>query len=197
MKRLILHIAFWLIILLMILPAVQLQFRFIEEKPLNGAFTVSEKPAFTKAKWMTGEFQNGLEKYLKDNSGFRNFLVRLQNQVDFTFFRKANAEGATVGKHKQLYEYDYIRSWLAIDYPGDRFVQTKLQRLRYVQRYLKQEKGIDLVLVFEPGKASFIRNISRRITAEGKTGRQPTNVTWPWQKNRLLIILICIPISCS
>jgi hypothetical protein len=155
MKKAGLNIAFVLIIFLVIMPAIQLIFQPFKEKPLNGAFNLTEKPSLTIDKWNSGDFQRQAESYLKDNSGFRNFMVRLQNQLDFTFFRQANAEGAVIGKNKQLYEYDYIRSWLAIDYPGDSFIEKKLQRTKYVQEYLKREKGIDLVVVFEPGKASF------------------------------------------
>jgi len=167
MKKIKLHIAFIIIIILIALPAVQMKFHPFREKPLNGAFNLSEKPSFNKEKWSSGEFQGQVESYLKDYSGFRNFMVRLQNQVDFSLFRQANAEGAIMGKNKQLYEYDYIRSWLAIDFPGESFIEKKLQRTKYVQEYLKREKNIDLVVVFEPGKASFYHeNIPSRYAAK-------------------------------
>jgi len=155
MKKAVQYIPLVLIILLMSLPAIQMRWHLFREKPLNGAFVLAEKPDFSKQKWESGEYQSETEKYLKDHAGFRNFLVRLQNQIDYSFFRRANAEGATVGKNRQLYEYDYLRSWLAIDNPGESFITKKLNRAKYVQDYLKREKGIDLVIVFEPGKASF------------------------------------------
>ncbi|MBP6872799.1 MAG: hypothetical protein KBC43_12390 [Bacteroidales bacterium] len=155
MKKALPHILFAVILLIALLPAAQMRWSLIEEKPLNGAFELAEKPVLSYENWMSGDFQMQTEKYLKDHSGFRNFLIRLQNQLDFTLFKQANAEGATVGKKGQLFEYDYIRSWLALDYPGDSFLEKKLQRARFVQDYLKREKGIDLVVVFEPGKASY------------------------------------------
>jgi hypothetical protein len=170
MRKIGLNIAFGFIIFLMVLPALQMQLGLFNEKPLDGAFNLSEKPTFTKEKWYKGEFQGQVESYFKDHSGFRSFLVRLQNQVDFSLFRKANAEGAVVGKSKQLYEYDYVRSWLAIDYPGDSFVEKKLQRTKFVQEYLKREKNIDLVVVFEPGKASFYPEYLPSSYTRKKTG---------------------------
>ena len=167
MRRKGLHIAFYLHLLLMGLPVLQMTFHLFKEKPLNGAFTLADKPVLSKESWMNGSFQSGVEKYLKDHAGFRNFLVRLQNQIDFTFFKEAHAEGVVIGKQRQLYEYDYIRAWLAEDYPGDSFVEKKLLRLKYVQEYLKKEKGIDLVLVFEPGKASYYPEfIPEKYTSE-------------------------------
>lgn len=170
MKKIILNIAFGFILIMMVVPGIQLIFNLFHEKPLNGAFKLAEKPLFNMMNWKSGEFQENSERYLKDNSGFRNFLVRLQNQVDYSLFRQANAEGAVVGKNKQLYEYDYIRSWLAIDYPGDSFIEKKLQRTKYVQDYLKREKGIDLVVVLEPGKASFYPEYIPSMYTDQKTG---------------------------
>jgi hypothetical protein len=155
MSKTLKYTAFGLVLLVILLPGIQMGLHLIEEKPLNGAFIMAEKPVFSKGGWDSGEYQEQVEKYLKDHTGFRNFMVRLYNQVDYSIFRTANAEGATIGKNRQLYEYDYIRSWLGIDNPGESFISKKLNRAKFVQDYLKREKDIDLVIVFEPGKASF------------------------------------------
>lgn len=155
MKKAFPHIVFFVLLLAALLPALQMRWSLITVRPLNGAFQLAEKPAFSFKEWMNGTFQAQTEKYLKDHSGFRSFFIRLQNQADFTLFRQTNAEGAVVGKKGQLFEYDYIRSWLALDYPGDPFLEKKMLRTKYVQEYLRREKGIDMIVVFEPGKASF------------------------------------------
>ncbi len=149
------HIALLAVIALISLPLAQMWFRPFKERPLDGAFTMAKLVKFNHRNWSSGLFQEQVERYLKDHAGFRNDLIRLQNQIDFSLFRKANAEGARIGKNGQLFEYDYIRSWLGIDNPGVSFIRKKLGRTRYVQDYLRSEKGIDLVVVFEPGKASF------------------------------------------
>ncbi len=46
-----LHIAFYGLVFLLAVPVLQLQFKLFEEKPLNGAFTLAEKPAFSKETW--------------------------------------------------------------------------------------------------------------------------------------------------
>lgn len=164
-----LHIIFYLLLLLVMVPALQMLFQIFDEKPLHGAFNEAEKPVFSKENWMKGIFQLKAENYLKDKAGFRNFFIRLQNQIDFSLFRQANAEGAVVGKDNQLFEYDYIRSWLALDYPGDYFAEKKFQRMKFIQEYLKREKNIDLIFVFEPGKASFYPEyLPERFTRQKK-----------------------------
>lgn len=170
MKKRGLNIAFVAVILLLSLPGLQMIFKFFEEKPLNGAFIVAEKPILNYGNWMNGTYQQQMESYIKDHSGLKSFMVRLQNQLDFLLFRQANAEGAVVGNNGQLFEYDYIRSWMGIDYPGDSFLEKKLQRTRWVQDYLKREKNIDLVVVFEPGKASFYEEYLPDKYRKQKTG---------------------------
>ncbi len=144
-----------MIITLIALPFVQMQWHIFPEKPLNGAFVLAENPDFSRQRWESGEYQLQVETFLKDHAGFRNFMIRLYNQLDYSLYRRANAEGAIIGEQGQLFEYDYIRSWLATDFPGESFISKKLNRAKFVQDYLKREKGIDLVIVFEPGKASF------------------------------------------
>ncbi|MBW6460852.1 MAG: hypothetical protein K0B08_09780 [Bacteroidales bacterium] len=170
MRKIVQHTIFMLILVMISLPLLQMRFRFVKEKPLFGAFVPAGRADFNRNNWNSGAYQEQVENYLKDHLGFRNFMVRLQNQLDFSLFRKANAEGAIVGKSGQLYEYDYIRAWLAIDYPGDAFVNRKLNRTRYVQEYLKREKGIDLVVVFEPGKASYYPEFIPDRFARQKSG---------------------------
>lgn len=149
------YILFYLIILLMILPAVQKEFQLFHIKPLNGDFVLAEKPVYSKSTWLTGEYQLQYDNYLEQHIGFRNSLVRLNNQIDFSLYRKANAEGVVIGKDDHLYEYDYIRAYTGHDYVGEKYINEKLNRLKFVQDHLKKELNIDLILIFEPGKASF------------------------------------------
>ncbi len=102
---------------------------------------------------MEGSFQAQFDRYIEDHIGFRNFFVRLNNQIDFSLFDKANADGVVVGKDKMLYEYDYIRAYTGGDFVGERFIDKKLRRLKFLQRHLKNNFDIDFILMFEPSKA--------------------------------------------
>lgn len=139
----------------MVLPALQKEFNFVEVRTLDGDFVLAEKPSFTWATWFDGNFQRSYDKYLEDHIGFRDFLVRLTNQIDYDLYRIPHAEGVVVGKNDQLFEFDYIRAYIGEDYIGEAMIDRKIRKLKYIQEYLKKEKDIDLVLVFEPGKATF------------------------------------------
>lgn len=137
------------------LPAIQHITKLFDEKPLSGAFELAEKPDFTWNRWFSGEFQKTTDQYTDDHYGFRNFFVRLGNQIDFSIFGKANSQGVVAGKKGYLYEYDYIRAWIGKDFIGENTIDRKMRHFKFVQDRLK-EKNIDLVFVLEPSKARIL-----------------------------------------
>ncbi len=146
-------ILFSLLMCILILPALQKLYPFFRIKPLNGAFHYLQKPAFTWTGWLSGSYQGDYTDYIEQHIGFRNSLVRLNNQIDFSLFRKTHAEGIVVGKNDGLYEYDYIRAYMGWDFIGERTWDKKMNRFKFLQEYLKSTRNIDLILVLEPSKA--------------------------------------------
>ena len=122
---------------------------------LNGDFIENKMPRFTWQSFYDGSFQSAFEPYLEQHIGFHNTLVRLKNQLDYSLFKKPNAEGIVIGKNSFIFEYDYIREITGCAYVGYDFIDEKLRRLQYVQHYLKSSFNTDFVIVFIPGKASF------------------------------------------
>jgi hypothetical protein len=143
------------LLIMLVIPAMQKEMNFVSIKKLEGDFVLAEKPVLSLQSWMNGEFQFKFDKYLEENIGFRNFLVRLINQIDYNLFRTTHAEGVVVGKNDQLLEYDYIRAFIGVDFIGEETIDRKIRKLKFLQEYLKKEKNIDLVVVFEPSKTSY------------------------------------------
>jgi hypothetical protein len=139
----------------MILPALQKELCIFHIPELNGDFVEQEIPRFNCQTFYDGSFQSAFEKYLEQHIGFHNTLVRLKNQIDYSLFKKPNAEGIVIGKNNFLFEYDYIREITGRAYVGYDFIDEKLRRLQYVQDHLKNNFNTDFVIVFIPGKASF------------------------------------------
>ena len=148
-------ILFAFVLILLILPSLQNRFNIFKVKPLEGDFELIEKPEYSKAGWNGGELQRQYNNWLEENIGFRSFFVRINNQIDYSFYRIVHAEGVIVGKKDVLYEYDYIRAWLGDDFIGKRTLDKKMRRLKYMQEYLKKEKNIHLLFILEPSKARF------------------------------------------
>jgi len=148
---------FTLAMLLLVMPGLQGKFGLINDGELRGAYTESGRPdfkEFTWKSWLDGTFQEEFNKRLEQHIGFRNPLVRINNQMDYSLFRHANAEGVIVGKNNVLFEEDYIKEHLGQYFVGDTVWGKKAARLRAVQDTLSS-LGKSLVIVFEPGKGSF------------------------------------------
>jgi hypothetical protein len=148
-------ISFVFLIIMMVFPALQKELQMVHVPELNGDFIENEMPRFTWQSFYNGSFQSAFEVYLEQHIGFHNTLVRLKNQLDYSLFKKPNAEGIVIGKDNFIFEYDYIREITGRAYVGYDFIDEKLRRLQYVQQYLKSNFNTDFVIVFIPGKASF------------------------------------------
>ena len=140
--------------MMLFLPWIQRSAEIFTISPLSGDFVPAPKPEFSLKNWKEGVFQSQTEKFTEEKIGFHTSLVRLRNQQDYFLFSMANAEGVVVGKNGELYEQDYIRAYLGGDFIGESTLEKKIRRLKFVQEKLKA-MGKDLVMVFEPGRASY------------------------------------------
>jgi len=147
---------FALLLLLLCFPFIQQCSGLISEPPLRGAFHVQPKPSvdsISLRSWMNGSFQEEFNNRLEKHIGFHNTLVRLNNQLQYLLFHKANAQGVVVGKSRELYEEDYISAAKGVFYLGQNHWRRKALQLRRLQDTLLQQNKL-LLIVFEPGKGS-------------------------------------------
>ena len=145
------------VISILTLPVIQLRYGLVPEQPLKGYFSQSALPDlkyFTWDRWFSQEFQQVVTKGLNENTGFRNTTIRVRNQYDYTFFGIPHARGFLRGKDRCFYEEDYIHEYTGKYFVGNRIIEKKLARLKNVTDSLRSY-NIPLILVFEPGKASF------------------------------------------
>jgi len=143
-----------LIILLLIIPFIQSEFNLIKLTPLKGAFTQSEKTHFNISNWFSGTYQEQGEKYLNETFGFRNLFIRINNQLAFSFFNKANVWNVIIGKKNYLYDEIYIKAYYGTDFIGIDSTMHRMQKLKYIQDTLSKLNK-DIILVFGTGKGSF------------------------------------------
>lgn len=141
-------------ILLLFIPIIQQKKKFIELEPLNGSFEVAAYPTFSIREWFDGSYQTKKQLYLEQNFGFRNLFVRFYNQAYFSLYQQPRANGVVLGKDEYLYEGNYIKAYLGTDFIGEATINENVRKIEKVKNVLAK-KGIQLVLVFAPGKASF------------------------------------------
>ncbi|NLL28976.1 MAG: hypothetical protein GX259_09285 [Bacteroidales bacterium] len=133
---------------------IQANYKIIKESELKGAIHKPEKPKLTIKKWFSGEFQKNQEAYLNETFGFRNSFIRINNQIAFSFFNKALANGIIIGKENYLYEKAYIDAFYGNDFVGIDSIQKRMEKLQFIQDTL-QKLNKTFVLIFAAGKGSF------------------------------------------
>ncbi|MDP7243832.1 MAG: hypothetical protein QF568_00645, partial [Flavobacteriales bacterium] len=78
-----------LILGMLFIPILQICFSFSNEKPLQGSFELSPKPnTITISYWLNGKYQEEYTNYFEAYIGFRSTLVRIFNQIQYSFFKK-------------------------------------------------------------------------------------------------------------
>lgn len=142
------------ILVLLIVPDFQAKFNIIKTTPLKGAITVPENKYFNVKEWFSGNYQEQKEKYLNETFGFRSLFIRINNQLAFSLFSKAKANGVIVGKKNYLYEENYIKAYYGSDFIGLDSISHRMTRLKFIQDTLTKINK-NLILVFAAGKGSF------------------------------------------
>ena len=148
------NILFGVIIGILVFPGIQKHTGIVHEIGLKGAIVPVAKPDFTMRGWFDASCQEKMETYLNESFGLRNYFVRINNQIAFTFFRKAKASGVIIGKEKYLYEENYIRAYYGLDFIGEDSILHRMQKLKYVQDTLEKINK-QIFIVFAAGKGSF------------------------------------------
>lgn len=143
-----------IIFLVAFFSLLQGQFEVFKIKPLKGAITNVENAKFSLKTWFSGEFQEKKEKYWNDNFGFRNLFVRLNNQIAFTFFNKANANGVIIGKNNCFYEENYLKAYCGLDFIGKEKAENLFDKIKFIQDTLAKLNKT-FIVVFAAGKATY------------------------------------------
>ena len=123
-------------------------------KPLKGAYTAQKDSSFKWKSWFEESYQQQKNNFLNQNFGLRNYYVMLNNQIDFTFFHKINAEHVVVGKAGVFFEDNYIDAYYGKNFIGKSNLEQLAAKLKDAQEILKSN-GIQLEILFLPGKASY------------------------------------------
>jgi hypothetical protein len=143
-----------LIHVLLIAPYIQNRTRIFDIEPLKGAIKKVERVYISVKGWHDESYQKGKEAFLNQEFGFRNTLVRINNQVYYSLLRQAKANGVIIGKEGYLFEESYIEDYYGMNFIGQERVDETVARLVAVDSVFRR-LGKTLLVVFAPGKASF------------------------------------------
>lgn len=128
-----------------------------DNKPnLVGLVISDEKPKFSMGSWLDGSYQAEKEDYNNDHWAFKEKMVRLNNQFYYDLFNQIRVNNFVAGKENYVMSEGYIFSAFGDDLMKNEKVSDLLQKAKVVQDTLKK-KGIDMLLVFAPGKGAMCR----------------------------------------
>ena len=136
----------------LLLPFVQQCLPFVNSGKLFGFYTDAPDVTFSFAKWWDGSYQKNKGNFCNDHIGFRPDLLRVNGQIDYSLFQKANYGGAVVGKDNYLYYDNYIKAYYGIDSVPLEKLHNQMVRLKALQDTFAH-LGKSLVLVYSPCKA--------------------------------------------
>lgn len=122
--------------------------------PLNGDYTPAVDTTITVKGWWSESFQHQHSDYLNDNFGFRNYFVRLHNQLRFSVFEKMSANSVVFGKEGFLYEQNYVNACLGKDYIGRDTISARVKKLKNISDSLASF-GVKTLVILAPGKGSY------------------------------------------
>ena len=162
--------ALFILIIVSIIPIAQLihPFQFKWVQPLKGAVENTQKPEFKWNEWFNGDYQQQFENYFNDQIWMRPWLVRVHNQIQFSIFGKAHANGVIIGKDNYLYEQNYIKAYNGDDFIGTQKIKEKVSDLKILQQELNV-LGKTLIVALAPGKGTFYPEFFPENTPATKT----------------------------
>ena len=148
------HILLFGLMAMPVLVLVQSKWHFFKKMELKGDVTIASAIPFSIPQWFSGNYQTAMEKHLNDTYGFRNLNVRFNNQLEYSLFKKINAEDVIQGKNGYLFIYNYIKAYYGMDFIGEDKIRERSEQIKFIQDTLAKLHKT-LIIVLAPGKASF------------------------------------------
>lgn len=126
---------------------------FVKIKGLKGYFVIPEDSSLTYKTLTSGTFQASKEERLKYTLKTRPLLVRSYNQIRFWLYKEISARNVAIGRENYYFEKHYIGAYLGLDFIGEDSIVRKMTEFQRLKDTL-YAKGVSLLLVLAPGKAS-------------------------------------------
>lgn len=94
--------------LLFFAPMMQQHLKLFKFQKLVGYNKPTEQPQFTLDRFKNSAFQSQTEKYLQENFGFREPLIRMYNQCTYDLFKTSSNNDVAIEKDGWLYHTESI-----------------------------------------------------------------------------------------
>ena len=142
------------------LSFVQGQWHPFKLKPLAGVTFATEKPELTLKNFASGQYQSQAEQYSRENFGFREWHIKLYNQLNYSLFNQTTCHFIVPGKDGWLFYTEAFNDYYGIEpihqyktYERAREWARKNVRMMNKLRNVLQEYGVEFLCFMAPNKA--------------------------------------------
>ena len=104
-------ILFSVLMAFLFMPMIQEHYDMFKTKPLKGVTLTTEFPKFSMDSYSQCKYQSQLEKYISENFGFREFVIRLYNQYLWSCYRKTYCHFIIPGKDNWVYYAEAVNEY--------------------------------------------------------------------------------------
>lgn len=128
----------------------------IRDKRLFGVLLASKKTPLSPSSLVDGSFQGFTDRWITENMGFRGYFIRLDNQLNYWFFKEVSTKYSTkiaLCKNDQLFEKAYIDSFNRLDLVDTAKLEKRVENIRHLQNLLKK-RNIHFLFIITPSKAA-------------------------------------------
>lgn len=153
-------ILFGLLMVFLFLGLVQQQFHVFSFKELSGVTVKTEKPELSLESYVSRKYQSQTEKYISENFGFREPVIRVYNQYVWTFFNKTYCHFIKPGKDGYLYYSGAVNDYYGIEHL--KHYKTNADAVKHVEkqvrmmnklRYVLKDYDVEFLAFMAPDKA--------------------------------------------
>ena len=161
------RLLFALLLIIISLPGVLMFVPATRGKPLFGVGEAKIKERSPIMYYLSTH--DDIEQYVKQHVGFCNHGVRLYNELNYRLFHYSSAPKLILGRDDYFYENIYLNEYTGQDFVGEEVIRNNIEQLKLLQDSL-HARGIELLLVLEPGKARCVpEHLPRRCKKGAST----------------------------
>lgn len=138
-----------LLFLMLLIPAMQIAWRPLPAWPLDGLGAPDAPPAFSWQGVTKETFQKGFEQWFMKGNALWSWLVRINNQANFSLFNQVNGTynaPIIVGREGHFLQPTYFNSFNRLKTPKRRQLEKRVRQLKKLQDLLA-ERGIPLIVL--------------------------------------------------
>lgn len=152
-------VLFALLGILAFLPMAQEHLHLFDLKQLVGVMVEAKKPELTKENYVSGQYQQQMEAYARQNFGFHESIIRLYNQYLYDFYRKTYNEEIIPGRDGWFYYQQNVNDYYGTEMyrwqanvDEARATYDREARLMWKLRGVLHDYGIEFLMFMAPEK---------------------------------------------